>query len=166
MESQYKQNLKFENVWKKDVPEIQQQVVAIWKRFSKLSESSIDDRKTQIVFVVKNKFGMVVGISSASKIYVKQLRNFFYIYRCLITPDYRIPGLDAKLTVLTRDLLESVHELDGTERAIGVMTLVQNPKLKERNLAIWPASGFVYIGNSKEGKHIRVYYFKGAKITP
>ena len=50
---------------------------------------------------------------------------------------------------------------------IGVITLVENEALKQhRNEAIWPASKMVYIGNSREGHHIRVYYFAGARILP
>jgi hypothetical protein len=43
--------------------------------------------------------------------------------------------------------------------------MVENERLmKVRTEAIWRGSRMVYIGNTKSGKHIRVYYFKKALI--
>src|SRR5690606_26709092 len=125
------------------------------------------ERLKQIVFVVRGPGECIAGLSTAYKIYVPRLRNHFYAIRLMLVPGYRIPGLPSKLLVLTRDLLESVHSRETVDPAIGIVTLVENSRLKEmRNEAIWPASGMVYIGNSKEGHQLRVYYFKGARIAP
>lgn len=156
-----------ENVWGREVDSIRDQVLEIWRHHGGPSGHQAEDRLRQLVFVVKDEMGRVVGISTAFKTYIKQLRNHFYAIRLMLVSGYRIPGLTSHLLVSTRDFLESVHEQDDTHQAIGLITLVENPSLKEhRNEAIWPASGMVYIGNSKEGHHIRVYYFKGARISP
>jgi hypothetical protein len=126
----------------------------------------MNERVNQLVYIIRNEDKKVIGISTAFKAYIKQLKNYFYVFRCLITPENRIPGMDAKLTVITRDFLESIHDSDTPNVAIGLLALIENKHLKERSLAVWPASGMVYIGNSREGKHIRVYYFKGARILP
>jgi hypothetical protein len=165
MESQYKQNITFENVWKKPDQAIQLQVAAIWKNLARFEDAKIQERMTQLVYVAKDG-EKVVAVSTAFKAYIAQLRNFFYVFRCLVLPQHSIPGIDAKITVLTRDFLESIHKHDGPDEAIGLLALIENQKLKERTQAIWPASGLVYIGNSKEGHHIRVYYFKKAVVKP
>jgi hypothetical protein len=165
MESQYKQNITFENVWQKPDPATQMQVGAIWKNFGRFDDAKIRERMSQLVYVARDE-EKVVAVSTAFKAYIAQLKNFFYIFRCLVLPQHSIPGIDAKITVLTRDFMESIHKHDGTDEAIGLLALIENPKLKERSLAIWPASGLVYIGNSKEGHHIRVYYFKKAVVRP
>ncbi len=91
----------------------------------------------------------------------------FYALRLMLLPQYRIPGLTSKLLVETCGFLESIHDQDENDKAIGVITLVENERLKEkRNEAIWPASKMVYIGNSHDGHHLRVRYFKGARISP
>jgi hypothetical protein len=162
------QMLVFENLWNKDVTHISGQVIDIWKRNGGPVGEQASGRLAQLVFVVRNEGGEVVGISTAFRAYVKQLRNNFFALRLMLIPQYRIPGLTSRLLVSTRDFLESIHENDPVDqRTIGVITLVENQQLKEgRNEAIWPASRMVYIGNSKEGHHIRVYYFKGARISP
>jgi hypothetical protein len=167
MESQVKQNIVFENVWMKEVPKIKHQVIDIWKQTGGLDAAQAMERLNQLVYVIKNNEGNVIGMSTAFKAYIKQLRNNLYAFRCMLIPDCRIPGLTSKLVVMTRDFLESIHEQDGPEPPIGVITLVENDRIKQsRREAIWPASKMVYIGNSKEGHHIRVYYFKGARIKP
>jgi hypothetical protein len=165
--TQDKQNLVFENVWQKDVSEIGPQVLSIWNEYTGPIGNAAQDRLRQLAFVVREQRGQVVGISTAFKVYVRQLRNYFFAIRLMLVPDYRIPGLTSKLLVSTRDFLESIHDQEKTDPAIGIITLVENKRIQEnRNEAIWPASGMVYIGNSGEGHHIRVYYFKGARIKP
>jgi hypothetical protein len=167
MESQVNQKLVFENVWRKEATEVRQQVMNIWKQMGGLDQQQAAQRIDQLVYVVKDDSGKVIGISTAFKAYIKQLRNHLYAFRCMLVPECRIPGLTSKLLVITRDFLEAIHEQDGEEKAIGVITLVENERIKQsRTEAIWPASKMVYIGNSKEGHHIRVYYFKGARINP
>src|SRR4051794_15305566 len=109
METQYKQNIIFENVWRKNDPDVQQQVAAIWKNVAGLNDAKIGERLQQIIFVAKDG-QKVIGISTAFKSYIQQLKNYFYAYRCLIVPGSNIPGIDVKLSVLTRDFLESIHQ--------------------------------------------------------
>jgi hypothetical protein len=165
--SQDNQKLVFENRWLKDTADISESVLDLWKQHRGPVGENAEQRLHQLVFVIRNEGGEVVGMSTAFKAYVKQLRNYFYACRLMLAPEYRIPGLTSKLLVSTRDFLESIHRDEVANPAIGLITLVENERIKEnRNEAIWPASGMVYIGNSKEGHHIRVYYFKGAEIVP
>jgi hypothetical protein len=162
-----RQDLIFENAWGKDVSSFRKQVVNIWVRHRGPRGPEAEERLKQVVYVVKNDRGDVVGLSTAFKSYVKQLRNHFFVFRLSVIPEYRVPGLTSKLLVLTRDFLESIHLAETADVPIGLITLVENEALKQhRNEAIWPASKMVYIGNSKEGHHIRVYYFAGARIVP
>lgn len=166
MEAHNTQDFTFDPVWKKNLPEGNREVLAIWKQAG-LNDQEAEKRLHQLVYVVRDEKGRIVGISTAYKAYIKQLRNYLYAFRCMLVPDCRIPGLTSKLVVMTRDFLESIHEADGPDKAIGIITLVENDRIKQnRTEAVWPASKMVYIGNSKEGHHIRVYYFKGARINP
>lgn len=156
----------FENLWQKDLGELKKEIITIWKQYHPgLEEDNAEERAKQIVFVIKNEFDQVVGISTAFKAYIKQLRNYLYAFRILILPEYRRPGLSTKLIIETRDFLESIHQQDETNRAVGIISLVENEGLKKvKREAILSASKLVYIGNSSKGHHIRVYYFKGATI--
>lgn len=163
-----KLNLEFINVKERTDASWQVSAEAMWKsHLPGMKEDELKKRLQQVVFLIQTPQGEIVGISTAFKAYVKQLKNHLYAFRCFIAPDFRIPGLTSTLLVKTRDYLEQIHQLDGpeTERCIGMITLVENERIMEhRREAIWPASKMVYIGNSGAGKHIRVYYFKGAMI--
>ncbi|MCB0488004.1 MAG: hypothetical protein R2820_03185 [Cyclobacteriaceae bacterium] len=162
-----KHSVSFENLWGKHPGELQKEIVTIWKQFSPGMEAEkVNERLSQLAYVVKNEFEQVVGISTAQKVYVKQLRNYLYSVRLLIVPSYRQPGLASKLIVLTRDFFESIHKSDTDERTIGIITLIENKDYSEtRREAIWHASQMVYIGNSGKGFQVRVYYFKDATIN-
>ncbi len=162
------EQLTFENVWQKVDADIQKQVLSIWKLHEiNLTEPEALARTAQLVYVIRNEFNQVVGMSTGFKAYIKQLRNHFYAIRLFIMPGFRKPGLTSKLLVMTRDFFEDIHKEDKENQCIGIITLVENEKLKEhRNEAIWPASKMVYLGNSGKGHHIRVYYFKGTRILP
>jgi len=159
--------LEFENLWRKDPGNLRKEILTIWKQYiTGVEANQIEERLNQLVFVIKNEYDQVVGISTAYKAYVKQLRNYLYSVRILIIPSFRQPGLASKLIIETRDFLESVHQHDLPDKAIGIITLVENREYaRAHNEAIWRASKMVYIGTSGRGYQARVYYFKGALIA-
>lgn len=163
-----KPQLIFENLWQQMATPFQEEVKVMWKKhFLNLTQDQLNTRVKQVVFALRTTEGRVVGVSTAHKAYIAQLKNQLYSFRCFIDPDYRIPGLTSTLVVKTRDWLEEIHHTDGDEkdRCIGMITLVENERMmKFRNEAIWRASKMVYIGNSPKGFHIRAYYFKKALI--
>lgn len=163
-----KEELVLENLWKKDEPAVKEAVMKLWlSNFPAMPQHIFQERLDQLVFVVRNQNGNVVGVSTAYKVYIKHLKNYMYSFRCFLDPLHRIPGLTTKLIVSTRDLLEEIYQTDGpeNERCIGMITLVENERiLKYRKEAIWPGSGMVYIGNSPKGNHLRAYYFNKALI--
>lgn len=163
-----KPELVFENLWKKNDPAWHARVQQLWrKNFPAMPEQILSERIHQVVFAVTNETGEVVAVSTAYRTYIEQLKNFLYGFRCFVDPAYRVPGLTTKILVRTRDWLEEIHTTDGAEkeRCIGVITMVENERLmKHRTEAVWRGSGMVYIGNTPQGKHLRVYYFKKALI--
>ncbi len=163
-----KPELFFENLWKKDETEWLSKIQQLWKRnFPMMPEHILSQRVHEVAFAVTTANGEVVAVSTAYKTYIEQLKHHLYGFRCFVDPAYRVPGLTTKILVKTRDWLEEIYLNDGPEsdRCIGVITMVENERLmKHRNEAIWRGSGMVYIGNTPQGKHLRVYYFKKALI--
>ncbi|MEZ4944243.1 MAG: GNAT family N-acetyltransferase [Cyclobacteriaceae bacterium] len=159
-------NISYENLWRKDLGELKKEVITMWRQHNPgLEEEKAEERANQIVWVAKNEFDQVIGVSTAFKVYIKQFRNFMYSIRVMVLPEYRSQKLATDLLVKSRDFLESIHQEDLPDPPIGMITLVENELLKKnKREAIWPASKMIYAGNSSKGHHIRVYYFKGATI--
>ncbi len=157
-----------ENVWHKMTPELVTEVIKFWEDNKMLrSGFSSTERAYTVALVVRNENEKrIVGLTTVDLIKFKQLNNNnFYMYRSIILPGYRHPGLASKIIVETRDLLETYNKTVPANPCIGMITFVENPRIQQfRREAIWGASKMAYIGMDKQGRHIRVYYFKGATI--
>lgn len=162
------QKVQVEVVWQKMTPRMVEEVVRFWTDHNMLRPGlAVSERAKQVVMVVRNEATKeLVGLSTAEVVVFKQLNNnHFYMYRCVVLPGYRFPGLASKLIVETRDALEEYNKTSKLFPCIGMITFVENPRFQQaRREAIWKASKMAYIGIDKKGRHIRVYYFKGATI--
>jgi hypothetical protein len=154
------------NVWRRVGPELQAEIVDFWKSNNMLNpDVDAQARAIEAAYIVRSE-GKIVGLTTAGVVRFKQLNNnVFYLFRMAVLPQFRIPGIESKLLVDTRDTLEAYSAAQAENKCIGLLTFVENPRLiANRNEAVWPASKMVYIGSDREGRHIRVYYFKGARI--
>lgn len=159
-------NLAIDIVWTKVSSELQREIIEFWQSNNMLPPNvNAGERAQQVILIVREN-GRIVGLTSADLVRFKQLNdNLFYLFRMIVLPQYRLPGIESKLAVESRDLLERFARTQSVNRSIGLLVFVENPKLREkRNEAVWPATKLVYIGSDKQGRHIRVYYFKGAMI--
>ncbi len=155
----------FEEVFGKVDQKLAGELIDVWTNNNLLREGeSGKERAKQVVLIVRNENQKIIGISTAYPIHVEQLKNKLFAFRCMLVPEYRYPGLLTKLTVKTRDYLEDIHS-SYDPYCIGIFTEIQNTKLNDhRKEAVYPGSGFTFIGYSNKGFQIRVYYFKGVKI--
>lgn len=158
-------NLTFECLWGVPAPEAREAVKDLWRRYGALDgESQLERRAKQIAYAVRNPEGEVVAVSTAAPARVASLNNhFFYTFRCFVAPSARIPGLDSLLAVKTKSMLE---QQEGAERKFkGMLMVIENETLKKlRTTAVWAASQMVFAGYTANGHHIRIGYFKGARI--
>ena len=155
--------MEFINIWEK--PEYHTEVIDFWEQLKVLpSNVKAADRAKELVFMIKEE-DRVVGVTTSYRMKVPFLNeNHLFSFRILIHPQYRIPGLSSKLTVMTRDFLESLF-LEKKTDCIGMITFAEKKELlRDRREAVWRASKLTFMGNTADGKQIRVYYFKGARI--
>ena len=157
-------DLVFECVWNDRSAEDIKKVKELWRSYCAIeNEELIETRSRQIVFVVKDAKGDPVGVSTVRPVKAALLNNhMFYEFRCFIAPPSRAPGLDSLLALRTKQFLEQ-QDTSGTFK--GLIMIVENAELKkQRTKAVWPATGMVFAGYTSRGDHIRVGYFKGARI--
>lgn len=146
-------------------PEIASEVVGIWTNSAGLDFDEAKRRIQELVIIVRNDSQRIVGVSTASKTFLKQIQNYVYAYRCFILPEFRAPALDTQMIVKSKGFLEKVSLEDHYNKCVGIMVVVQNEVLKLHwRQAIWPGANMMYIGNAPNGDHIRISYFKGARI--
>src|SRR4051812_32408113 len=99
--------LKIENIWQRSLPENREEVVKFWSENKLLPPGvSPEERAKEVVLVVRDESGNIAGVSTAMHIRFKQLKdNYFFAYRSVLLPQFRIPGLAQKVIVDTRDIL-------------------------------------------------------------
>jgi hypothetical protein len=166
-------NYHLDTVWPEPTDEVREEVVEFW-----LTESAIPDRPIaeqraqQLVVVARDSVDQVAGVSTAVRAFVPQLGFECFYYRTFVGRSHRARGL--RSTDLVKDILrESYRVLDELfcqgydPQVLGIYAEIENPSImRHRNEAIWQDNGanFVYIGNTQDGKPMRVWYFHGARL--
>lgn len=158
-------NISFDCLWGKDDDKTRQDVKNMWRRYRALDgEALMEKRSREIVFVIRNRQGDVGGVSTVRCVRAKMLDNhFFYEFRCFISPPFSAPGLDSVLAAKTKTFLEERQRPESDIK--GLLMIIENEAIKkQRTKAVWPATEMVFAGYTGRGHHIRVGYFKGARI--
>jgi hypothetical protein len=158
-------NIELMCIWKKKSTVEKEQAIALWKRFNTFSSQEVThQRASEIAFVAK-KNNEIIGVTTVRPLKVKLLNdNYFYEFRIFISPDHRMPGLDVVMTVKTKQFFEE-NPSASEHPCIGLVVGVTNEKIRQNwNWAVWPDVDMVFVGYAPNGDHIRVSYFKGARI--
>lgn len=158
-------NVVLECIWRRPAEGERELAKAMWREYGAMdSEARIDERARHIVYLIRDASGRVGGVSTARPVRVQLLNNhFFYEFRCYIAPPFRRAGLDTHLVVETKAFLERAE--GSGEKFKGLIMFIENEELKRhKTRAVWPASEMVFAGYTAQGHHIRVGYFKGARI--
>ncbi|HKI47973.1 MAG TPA: GNAT family N-acetyltransferase [Desulfobacteria bacterium] len=155
-----------ENVWQRVSPDLKKEIVRFWAGTTALTiQAEALERAEEVVFVVRNLSRKIVGVCTAKKIFSERLNNHVYFYRTMIDPGYRRHGLAIDLLIKTRDFLEGQFKQEVERESIGILLTLENEDLNRTfRKAVWPRTGFIFIGYNRNGHQVRIYYFEGAEI--
>ncbi len=155
------------NVWIQKTPELRKEIIDFWIEEKALpSVEAAEKRVEQVILVARDKNSRIAAISSIYEKFSNQLENFFYFYRTYIRKDARNSKLSIYMLRTARDFLEEKFINRVKTRAIGMIVEIENKMLQTyKNEAVWPHTKFVYIGKNERGDHVRVYYFRDARIS-
>ena len=146
-------------------PEIASEVIEIWTEFAGLDKAEAQRRLAELIMVVKDEAGKVVGVSTAVKTHLPQIQNYVFVYRCFILPKFRVPALDTQMIVRSKNHLHQISKSETEKKSVGIMVIVQNETLKKNwRQAVWRGADMIYMGNTPKGDHMRIGYFKQARI--
>lgn len=146
-------------------PEIASEVIKIWTEFAGLDKAESQRRLVELIMVVKDGTGKVVGVSTAVKTFFPQIQNYVFAYRCFILPEFRAPALDTQMIVRSKAHLHQISKSEAEKKCVGIMVVVQNEILKQNwRQAVWRGADMIYVGNTPKGDHMRIGYFKQARI--
>lgn len=166
MKSRSIRNYRLENVWRKVDEERLEQIVNFWLGLGILNTSQAYKRAKQVVIMIKNDRDELVGVSTAFHTYFEKLKSYVYAYRCLIQKESRVIGLETKLTIETKSVLEKGLDDFKENKPVGLLAVIQNERLSSvARYAIWPGVNMIYIGKNSAGESMRISYFDDARMT-
>ena len=153
------------DVWQSKSEELIEEIIAFWDARSAIPPNvDINKRAHQVVLVVRDEKNQIVGVTTSYLTNYAPLKNNFFVYRGMLAPAYRIPGLFIKMTSTTIRILEEFSKtMNEKDRPIGIIAEVENPNLKEARMTK-TSSGMTLTGFSKKGNPVYVYYFQGARF--
>ncbi len=160
-------NLEIVNIREQPAPEVEDEVVAMWREHAGLEEQEARRRLSELLLVCRNSAtGDIAGVCTSWLSRSNLPRLPLWHFRTFVRPHQRRAGIALKLLMQTRTYHEK-RFVDGIDRSgVGLYVEVENPVLKKQfPQAVWPRSGMVYVGRNPRGDHCRVFYFEGALVA-
>lgn len=157
-----------DNVWEEKSADLKEEIVDFWLREGALgSREQAEQRVSQVVMVARDSFDEVVGVCTAYPRQNSQIRQVFYHYRTFVAAAHRKGSIAYRLVLAARDYFNGRFTQGHDPHIIGMIIEVENEGLRNKfDIAVWPTTGFVFIGYNHRGDHVRVYYFDEARIIP
>jgi hypothetical protein len=162
-----------ESVWPSPSESNRDDVVSFWMTELPSSElTATRERAHQLLVVARDPDGNVAGVSTALRMHVVQLGFECFFYRTFVGQTHRVRGVRStelgwKILHESYRLLNERFQQGDDPGVLGLYAEMENPSImKCRNETVWQEDGmnFVFIGKTQGGRHIRVWYFDGARV--
>jgi hypothetical protein len=141
----------------------EQDVLDLWATQGGLSAEEARRRLDELLLVATAPDGELAGIATTFLKRHDQLRAELWHYRTLVAESHRQSNVALAMALAARDHLVQRFLSGEDERGIGIVFEIENDILKRfEPRAVWPRTGFVFVGENARGAHIRVHYFPGA----
>jgi len=152
--------------WRRDDPKVIADAIALWRRLGALPDGVDVDARARELCAAAYAGDELAGIATAAIGPLPALPGCrFAFFRCLTAPAYRRLGIARSLAVFSRDELERWSAADPQERLHGMAAVVEGRNLAELGrLPVWQHSGLTLIGHTRDGRQIRLCWFRHARL--
>ncbi|HEY5318395.1 MAG TPA: hypothetical protein VIJ20_10470, partial [Solirubrobacteraceae bacterium] len=138
-------------------------IIALWLREGGLSLGEAQRRLTEVLLVVSDARGQVVGVCTRYLHRNEQLRTDMWYVRGMVAAAHRRSSIGYWVSISSRDYLSRRFVSGEDRRGIGVVYEIENHFLKHvYPMGYWEPNDFIFIGETAAGQHVRVHYFPGA----
>ena len=143
-----------------------ERILAFWERHSALRGDQARDRLDQVICVMWDESGEVIGVNSADGMTIPELGGRrFWVHRSLFAPTADVTAWEEMLETTFEVLADEFSEAEGATPPIGVCALVGDPAILDRRPeALWPDLRFLYAGYLPDGRQIRIRYFDEGRV--
>ena len=158
-------NVNTQNVWQKVTPELQSEIISFWEANGITLPDEEKIKRSQQAILIARDDNAIVGLCTAFEMFLNHFGVHFLYYRSLVSKDYWRHGIAINLVIESRDFFEEQFKGGIQTKCKGILLELENDILNQTvRDAVWPRTKFIFVGNNKKGRQMRVYYFEGAKI--
>jgi hypothetical protein len=151
--------------WRRDDPEIEADAIAFWNRLGILPPGVAPEARAKELAVAAYRDGRLIGVSTATLDRLDFLRARFAMLRAAVDPEYRRSRAAFGLALATRAVIERWSMEHPEERVAGLAAIIESPDLVARQKEpFWPNTKFGLVGYTREGRQIRVSWFKDFRL--
>ncbi len=147
-----------------DDESLRQKVLSFWLNHNALDKNKAKERLDEVIGLITDQQGEILGVGTAKEIYLKDFRNYFVFVRLYVAQK----GIGWRMVSFFNKLVDYIFEVHTTKypKSVGVFVTAQNAKLNRKwKQAVCPNTGFIYLGNSSGGSQMRVKYFDLALLN-
>src|SRR3954447_7155315 len=142
-------------------------VLALWAREGVVADAAAQRRIDQVHLVAVAGENKIAGVSSIYLDRSERLRMDMWNYRTFVPSGHRHSSVGAQLLFGNIEVLERRFRSGEDSRAQGILFDLENEDvMRGLNTAVWPLTGYTFIGENPLGAHTRVRYFEGARVSP
>lgn len=161
-------NYRLECVWKNVPDAVREEAIDFW-----LSEGAIKDREQarlradHLLVIARDGEGRIAAVSTAYKDVLHRFGFTLFSFQMFVAKKKRHPGSARKLVSRAWHELNSRFQSGEDRDCLGMIIEVANEKaMRVLDEPVWNAggAGFVYVGKSARGFHLRIAYFDNARI--
>ena len=151
--------------WRRDDPAIEADAIAFWRRLAILPGKVAPEARAKELVAAAYKDGRLVGVTTATLDRLEFLRARLAMLRGAVDPEFRRGRAGLALALYSRDLIARWSSDHPDERVAGLGAIVESPDLIARQREpVWPQTGFVLVGYTKDGRQIRVSWFENFRL--
>lgn len=140
-----------------------QDVLDLWTGEGGLGLEEAERRIGELLLIATDAERRLAGICTAFLRRSDRLHALMWNYRTFIPEAHRQSHIALALALRAHEHLERAFVTGEDRRAIGIMFEIESEILKRfEPKAVWPRTGFWFIGETAGGAHVRARYFPGA----
>ncbi len=159
------QSLQIEFVWGNVSDDLKKEVLDFWKSEGAIRDEERAKKRVDQLVAICRKSDELVGVVTHMKYFHQPLQNHFHVRRTFVKESERQKGI---MKEMFKHVWKAFNEqkIYKDEGIVGIMAVLENPILNQRNRALWPDYGnSVLVGIDKRGFQIRASYFEGAELN-
>lgn len=142
------------------------ELLAFWTGLGALNEQQGRERLPQVLAVLRDANGAIVGVNSAVTVSVPQLgQQYLDQYRNLLIAGADLPANQVAMLQEAWRLLAASREAGERPESLGMFVMIPDPVMQQSSpAAVWPNTGLIHAGYTPDGTQIRVRYYEGVRL--